>query len=139
MKHYNIYNNTEEGLGQNTDPRGTITDAFYKCNMNHCAIITNEPGAVRGNHYHKYTTQYTLVLTGSMTYYSKAVEPSDSPVESILAVPGDMIISDANEIHTMQASSEGCTFIAFAEGVRGGKDYESDSFKVDSIIPGDTK
>ena len=67
MKHYNIYNNTEEGLGQNTDPRGTITDAFYKCNMNHCAIITNEPGAVRGNHYHKYTTQYTLVLTGSMS------------------------------------------------------------------------
>ena len=28
MKHYNIYNNTEPGLGSFTDDRGTITDIF---------------------------------------------------------------------------------------------------------------
>jgi hypothetical protein len=30
----------------------------------------------------------------------------------------------------------GCTFIAFAEGPRGGEDYESDTYRVDSIVIG---
>jgi hypothetical protein len=43
MKYYNINKNIEKGLGQFTDERGTITDLFYKANMNHGCIITNEP------------------------------------------------------------------------------------------------
>lgn len=59
MKHYNIYENNETGLGTFTDDRGTITDIFYKINANHACLITNAPDAVRGNHYHKHTIQYT--------------------------------------------------------------------------------
>jgi len=133
MKHYNINHNAEKGLGQHTDERGTITDLFYACNINHGCIITNEPGAVRGNHYHKLTTQYTLVLDGSLTYYSRPVDNTE-PVQTFVAGPGDMIISEPMEIHAMRSGNDGCTFIAFAEGPRGGEDYELDTHRVDSIV-----
>lgn len=133
MKVYNINNNQEKGLGSFTDDRGSITDIFYGKNMNHGCIITNEPGAVRGNHYHKLTTQYTLVMSGTLTYYSKPVG-SDQPAQTFVAGHGDMIISEPNEIHALKTGEHGCTFIAFAEGPRGGEDYESDTVRVDSIV-----
>jgi len=134
MKHYNIYDNTEPGLGKFQDERGTITDIFHLIDMNSACIITNTPGAIRANHYHKHTTQYTYVLTGTLHYYSKPVD-SDEPPKSIVANEGDMIISEPNEIHAMKAGIYGCTFIAFAQGPRGGEDYENDTFRVESIIP----
>lgn len=134
MKHYNIYKNTEPGLGNFTDDRGDIVDIFFKKNMNHACVITNTPGAVRANHYHKQTTQYTYILSGTLHYYSKPVN-SDDPVKSVVGTAGDMIISEPNEIHAMRAGDDGCTFIAFAEGPRGGEDYENDTYRVESIIP----
>lgn len=133
MKVYNIYQNNEPGLGSHTDERGRITDIFYQSNMNHGCIITNSPDAIRGNHYHKHTTQYTYVLLGNLTYYSQPVDQSQ-PVAVYQAVPGDVIISPPNEIHTLKSGADGCTFIAFAAGPRGGSDYESDTYRVDSIV-----
>jgi oxalate decarboxylase/phosphoglucose isomerase-like protein (cupin superfamily) len=138
MKHYNINKNSEPGLEQFSDDRGYITDIFYKLNINHGCIITNSPGAVRGNHYHKLTTQYTYVLEGSLDYYSKPAD-SDQSVEKHSAVAGDFIISEPMEIHAMKSGENGCTFIAFAAGTRGGEDYETDTHRVESIVPGDAK
>ena len=134
MKHYNIYNNQEPKLGQFTDDRGSITDIFHLVDMNSGCLITNTPGAIRANHYHKLTTQYTYVLTGSIDYYSKPVD-SKEPANVITAGPGDFIISEPNEIHAWRTGPEGCTLIAFAQGPRGGEDYESDTIRVESIIP----
>ena len=134
MKHYNIYNNNEPGLGSFQDDRGTITDIFHHISVNSACIITNTPGAVRANHYHELTTQYTYVLSGSLDYYSKPVG-STEPANVITAGPGDMIISEPNEIHAWRTGAEGCTLIAFAQGPRGGEDYENDTVRVDSIIP----
>lgn len=134
MKHYNIYSNSQEGQGSFTDQRGTITDIFYARQINHGCVITNEPGAVRGNHYHEFTTQYALILEGSLTYFSRPIN-STQPAEVFEAGPGDMVISPPNEIHAMRAGAQGCTFLAFAEGTRGGQDYEADTHRVDSIIP----
>lgn len=138
MRHYNINRNKEPGLGQHADARGAIVDMFYNTNINHGCLITNAPGAIRGNHYHMETVQYTLVLDGTLTYWWKPVGSSE-PAQSRVLAHGDMAISDANEIHAMQAGESGCTFLAFASGPRGGEDYESDTFRVDSIIPGDQK
>jgi oxalate decarboxylase/phosphoglucose isomerase-like protein (cupin superfamily) len=134
MKHYNIYNNQESGLGNFADDRGTITDIFHLIDMNSACLITNTPGAVRANHYHKQTTQFTYILSGSLDYYSKPVD-SEEPANVITAGAGDFIISEPNEIHAWRTGLEGCTLIAFAQGPRGGKDYENDTFRVDSIIP----
>jgi hypothetical protein len=79
------------------------------------------------------TTQYTLILNGTLTYYSQPVDLSQ-PVQTFVAGHGDMIISEPNEIHAMRVGDHGCTFIAFAEGPRGGEDYESDTYRVDSIV-----
>jgi dTDP-4-dehydrorhamnose 3,5-epimerase-like enzyme len=133
MKTYNIYSkHGQEGLGAFVDVRGTITDIFYKANMNHGCVITNQPGAVRGNHYHKFTTQYTYIVSGTLTYYSKSIE-TEKPAHAFVAVAGDMIVSEPFEIHAMKSGADGCTFIAFAEGPRGGEDYESDTYRVDNI------
>jgi hypothetical protein len=134
MKHYNIYNNTEKGLGSFKDERGIITDIFHLVDVNSACLITNMPGAIRANHYHKLTTQYTYILLGSLVYYSKPVD-STGPADAYIAEPGDFIISEPNEIHAWQTGPNGCTLIAFAHGPRGGEDYESDTYRVDSIIP----
>jgi dTDP-4-dehydrorhamnose 3,5-epimerase-like enzyme len=133
MKTYNIYSeHGQPGLGKFNDDRGSITDIFYKANMNHGCVIANQPGAVRGNHYHKFTTQYTFVMSGTLTYYSKNIKDSQS-ANVFNAVAGDMIVSEPFEIHAMRAGSDGCTFLAFAEGPRGGEDYESDTYRVEDI------
>jgi dTDP-4-dehydrorhamnose 3,5-epimerase-like enzyme len=133
MRHYNIYSNNEPGLGTHADDRGIISDVFYKANMHHACVITNVAGAVRGNHYHKFTTQYTLVIGGTLHYYFKPVDGTAN-TECYIAQLGDFIISEPNEIHAMQAGDNGCVFIAFAQGPRGGEDYESDTVRVDNII-----
>jgi hypothetical protein len=68
-----------------------------------------------------------------LTYYSKAVD-GEEPVQKLVAGHGDMIISEPMEIHAMRTGEHGCTFIAFAEGPRGGEDYENDTYRVDSIV-----
>jgi hypothetical protein len=133
MKHYNIYTNNEKGLGVHSDTRGTIADIFYRAEMNHACVITNAANAIRGNHYHKLTTQYTYIVSGVLEYFSKPVD-SNQPADVLLAVAGDFIISEPNEVHAMRAGLDGCTFIAFAQGPRGGEDYENDTYRVDSII-----
>jgi len=134
MKYYNVNNNEEPKLGSFKDERGSIIDIFYGKNINHGCVISNTPGAIRGNHYHKETTQHTYVIAGNLTYYSQPVDKS-APVEVYTANTGDYIISEPNEVHAMKAGATGCIFMAFAEGPRGGEDYESDTYRVDSIVP----
>lgn len=133
MKAYSIHQNQEPGLSQFRDERGAITDIFYDLDINHGCVITNEPGAIRGNHYHRHTTQYTWIISGFLTYYSRSTEPG-AETQRRECVPGDFIISPPGEIHAMRAGGQGCTFVAFAGGPRGGKDYEQDTYRVDSII-----
>jgi dTDP-4-dehydrorhamnose 3,5-epimerase-like enzyme len=132
MKVYNIYNNEEKNLGSFLDDRGTITDIFYQKSMNHGCIINNNPGAVRGNHYHNHTTQYTYILSGTLRYYASDLDRTQ--IKHHDAVAGDFIISEPKEIHAMKAGADGCLFIAFAEGPRGGEDYEKDTIRVESIV-----
>ena len=56
-----------------SDERGTIADVFYKANIEHVAIIkTNNNGRIiRGNHFHKKTTQHILMTKGSLKYWYK--------------------------------------------------------------------
>lgn len=43
---------------------------------------------------------------------------------------GVLIISPPFEAHAMRAHNGECQFLAFAEGPRGGKDYESDTYRL---------
>ena len=37
-------------------------------------------------------------------------------------------------VHALKILNQGCEFLAFSEGLRGGKDYEKDTFRVENII-----
>lgn len=128
MKTYNIFNNDYKNLGQFNDKRGSISDIFINEPVDHSCWIVSEKGAVRGNHYHKKSTQYTLVLTGRLFYISKCII-SGNMCEGTFE-KGTIIISPPMEAHAMKALETKCEFIAFASGPRGGKNYESDTFRL---------
>ncbi len=134
MKVINIFNGDNPNLEVHRDDRGTIADIFYNTKIEHVAIIQSEPNVIRGNHYHKETTQSMLMTKGSLEYWYKPVD-SDEPAKMYLCKVGDLITTGPYEIHALKITEEGNEFIVFTEGKRGGMDYESDTYRVDSIIP----
>ena len=58
-----------------TDDRGTIADIFYSEEINHVGVIASYKGAIRGNHFHKQTTQHTYLVSGAMWYFGGQKTP----------------------------------------------------------------
>ena len=54
--------------------------------------------------------------------------------KSIEVFEGDIISTPPMEIHALEIGEDGNQFIVFSSGLRGGKDYEDDTFRVESII-----
>jgi hypothetical protein len=132
MKKINIYQQNNI-LELHTDERGIIADVFYNTQVNHVALIKTQPNSIRGNHYHKETTQHMLITKGSLEYWYKPYG-SDQPASMYLAEEGDLITTEPFEIHALKIGESGNEFVVFSEGKRGGSDYESDTYRVESII-----
>jgi len=134
MKKHNIWQDVKAPLELHEDNRGKIVDIFYKENINHVVVIVSKAGALRGDHYHKVSTQHMLITKGSLEYWYKPVD-SEQPSQCEVLKVGDMMTSLPNEIHALRILEDN-EFITFAEGLRGGKDYELDTIRVKpSIIP----
>ena len=129
----NIRKKVKKPLQSFKDKRGSIIDIFYKKKIDHVAIIDSKPNALRGNHYHKKTIQHMLITEGSLEYWYKPLKKKTKVKKKILKV-GDLLSTPPYEIHALKISKKGNQFIVFSEGVRGGKDYEADTFRVPSII-----
>lgn len=115
------------------DDRGTITDIFTRSPKDHITIIFSKKGSVRGSHYHKRSTQYTFVISGRLTILSRGIDAADITEDAV--GPYEMMTHAPNEIHTIIAE-EDTLFLACADGVRGGKDYEEDTFRVSAAESG---
>jgi quercetin dioxygenase-like cupin family protein len=114
------------------DHRGLIQDLFYKENINHVALITTKKkGVVRGNHYHKKSTQFMYILSGSLKYWHKKVN-SKKKAQVIRVRKGELVKTPPHEIHALTFDEKN-EFIVFSKGLRGGKDYEKDTFRVPPI------
>lgn len=113
------------------DRRGSISDIFVNDPKDHVTIIFSKKGSVRGNHYHKKTTQYTFVISGQLTMYSQKV--GSRKVYKHILKSHDMMIHKPREIHTMFADKN-TWFLAFANGLRGGKNYEKDTFRTEKPL-----
>tara|TARA_B100001250_G_C19772074_1_gene777655 strand:+ start:91 stop:501 length:411 start_codon:yes stop_codon:yes gene_type:complete len=133
MEFKNIWKDITPPLQLNKDERGEIVDIFYNENINHVASINSKPNTIRGNHYHKLTTQHILITKGSLVYWFKNYNSSD-PSRSIEIFEGDIISTPPMEIHALEIGEKGNQFIVFSSGLRGGKDYEDDTYRVKSII-----
>ncbi len=119
-----------------SDERGTISDILYKTEIQHAAVIESKrPGLIRGNHYHKETTQHIFMTKGSLRYWYQPVDKSQ-PVKSILVSEYDMVTTPPYEIHALEIL-EPNQFVVFSQGKRGGQDYESDTFRVTPILTPD--
>lgn len=111
------------------DTRGDISDIFYKHPVDHVAIINSKKGVFRGDHYHKLTTQHMYMSKGSLRYYYRKVNESNDKVKSVVVRVGEMVTTGPNEVHALEILEDN-QFIVFSEGKRGGKDYESDTYRV---------
>jgi len=130
----NVFKDVKEPLELHQDARGRIADIFYKENIEHVAIIDSVAGALRGDHWHKHTEQHMLMTKGVMEYWHKRVD-SDEPAICGVLYEGDIVTTPPNEIHALRMITDQ-QFIVFTTGRRGGKDYESDTFRVQpTIIP----
>ena len=116
------------------DDRGSISDIFYKEKFDHAAIIkTNSGNFIRGNHYHKNTTQHIFMTKGELRYwYLDLNDKSNKIPKSILVPQGYIVTTKPWEVHALEMLGES-EFIVFSSGIRGGIDYESDTFR-DKVI-----
>ncbi len=108
------------------DERGEITDIVENVPFDSLTVITSTKGAIRGNHYHKETTQYTYIHAGKCRYYSQ--KPGE-PAEQKVVRKGDLIVSPPLESHAFEAL-EDAVLLAFCLGPRAGTQYETDTFRL---------
>jgi quercetin dioxygenase-like cupin family protein len=112
------------------DERGEITDILVKEGIDFITIITSAKGAVRGNHYHKETVQYVYILEGRMKLLVRT--PGQQTSATILE-KGDLAFTDVLEQHAMIALADSA-FMVFTRGVRGGVDYEKDTYRLEKSL-----
>lgn len=108
------------------DARGEIIDLLENENINAVTVITFAPGAVRGNHYHKQTTQWNYVMSGKIKLVSQV--PGEQVVETIMEA-GDFVVTGPEVRHAL-VGLEQSTLMVFTKGPRGGKEYEADTFRL---------
>lgn len=111
------------------DARGVITDILQHTPVDSVTIITCVKGAIRANHYHKESIQYSYLLSGQILAYTQL---SDGPVESQNLFEGDMLESPPLERHALHAVEDSVLLI-ITRGPRGGKGYENDTFRVSPL------
>lgn len=108
------------------DARGEITDILVKENIEAVTLITLVRGATRGNHYHKETVQYLFVVQGKLKMLTRM---PDQPIVVTILEKGDLAVTDHMEHHAFTAL-EDSAFIVLTRGLRGGKDYEKDTYRL---------
>lgn len=108
------------------DARGKISDLVENESINAVTVITFEAGAVRANHFHDHTTQWNYVMSGKIRLVTQM--PGEGRVESVLE-KGDLAVTVPRESHALVAL-EPSEVLILTKGPRGGKDYESDTFRL---------
>ena len=118
------------------DRRGTITDVLDGTPVECVTLVTSKKGAVRGNHYHKKTTQYTYVLRGRFRLLTQ--QGDEGRVRSRVVRAGDLVVTPPLERHAFVAL-EDSLLIACAHGPRAGRSYESDTYRLPVPLAGPSR
>ena len=108
------------------DKRGVIIDLLEKKKINAITYITQNKGKVRGNHFHKKTTQWNYLITGRIKIVTKKKNKS---VKQMILSKGDLVVTASNEPHAIKAIKYS-EYLVFTQGPRGGIEYESDTFRL---------
>lgn len=112
------------------DERGEIKDLLENEAINAVTVITFQKGAVRANHYHKDTFQWNYVMSGKVKLVTQM--PGEDKIETILG-KGDFALTVPNEHHAL-VGLEDSELLVLTKGPRGGKEYESDTFRIEDPL-----
>ena len=107
------------------DKRGVIIDILENQKINAITLITIKKGAVRGNHYHKKTYQWNYIISGKM----QLVTLRGKKIKKIILKSGDIALTKPGEAHALIGKTF-CKCLVFTRGPRGGKEYETDTFRL---------
>ena len=108
------------------DKRGSIIDLLERKNINAITFITQKKGKIRGNHFHRKTTQWNYLIRGKIELFAKKKNKS---LKKIILLKGDIVETEKNEKHAIKALKDS-EFLVFTQGPRGGKNYEKDTFRL---------
>jgi len=110
-----------------SDERGEIIDLLEKEEIHAITLITFVKGAVRANHFHKETTQWNYLIKGKIKLVTQI--PGEKIIETVM-LPGELTVTRPNDRHALYAM-ENSEVMVFTKGPRGGKEYESDTFRLE--------
>jgi quercetin dioxygenase-like cupin family protein len=118
---------TRVALGESfEDDRGLIQDLLTEKIDSITRIFTRQ-GAVRGNHVHNRTKQWTYVLTGNL-YVTNGKS-------HVYLGPGELVVHEAGEPHAWKATQD-TDCLVFTRGPRSGAGFEDDTFRLEEpLIP----
>ena len=108
------------------DERGLIIDLLEKKKINAITFITQKKGKIRGNHFHKKTTQWNYLIKGKIEIVAKK---KNKGLKKMILLKGDIVETEKNEKHAIKALKDS-EFLVFTQGPRGGKNYERDTFRL---------
>jgi quercetin dioxygenase-like cupin family protein len=111
------------GRERYVDERGVIQDLLGTVDA--VTEIWTKAGAVRGNHVHQRTTQWTYIVSGVL----EVAWTEDDGVHSELYGQGQLITEAAGVPHAWKAL-EDTVVLVFTKGPRSGEDYEDDTFRL---------
>ncbi|MDC3126132.1 cupin domain-containing protein [Candidatus Pelagibacter sp.] len=114
------------------DKRGYILDIFVNDPKDHCTLVTFNKNSIRGNHFHKKSTQYSFILEGKLYMFLAKVDLKGSVIGKIkrqIVVKNDLIVHEPLMSHAFKAITKS-SMLAFANGTRGGKNYEKDTYRL---------
>lgn len=114
-----------------TDERGTISRILDQSSYPLRAVlyIVSKKGTERANHYHKKDYHYVYCLSGKLKYSEKDMSKPKAKLQSVVLMPGDMVLSKPNFFHRMQFL-EDTVFLAITSEHRSQKKYEKDTVRV---------
>ena len=108
------------------DNRGYIKDLLENKKINSITLISQKKGKIRGNHFHKKTIQLNYLLSGKIIIYAKK---KGQGIKKKILNKGDLVVTLKNESHAIKALKNS-EFLVFTQGPRGGKEYETDTFRL---------
>ena len=108
------------------DARGVIQDMII-APLDGMTEIRTVKGAIRGNHYHKQTTQWTYIASGRMLIVT---EGDGRGRQERVYGPGEMACEEPGVSHAWHAL-EDTVCLVFSRGPRTGTAYETDTFKLE--------
>ena len=108
------------------DGRGTIRDLLIEP-IDGVTLIHTHARGVRGNHFHKFTTQWTFLVSGRLRV--KTQHLFDDPGAEDVLEAGETMVSPPDEAHAWEAL-EDSVCVVFTSGIRTGTNYEQDTFRL---------